>query len=598
MPALPTFKGRCFERDVTAGYREHAYQYATTSRPAAEMSPALVVFVADDDDIVKAIEYARAHKIGVAVRSGGHQYIGSSSAGGDNIQIDLSGRLAAHPALYPYRQHFIDEAERSITLGAGLSVDDVCDLSIAHGIFFPHGECCGVHVGGHSQTGGFSVITPTFGVMIDFVLRFDIILPDGTKRTVRTDSDDPLDKDLRFAVFGGSPGNFGVVTSITVRYLLDSDFPESRCFKAAWVYRKETLQELVQIVNEINDDPERYPDFGLSVMALGSEFDKETKWLHLEPETFDDEMQKRHPELVGSDRFHWLVPGIVVYGVWTNSKGAGQYDDAVKEVFDRFKRVGWMMPSFLVNKLFPSDDLNDASKPMAMSKILQALTFENPREFNLSAKKLAWFGKNTTSMSKPNDQLGGKTFAEWAADKVSEIECITGLFKYRSMRAAIQVGMLGGQGLTRGYKYKDPRGHEHQNEPTTALSHRDCNYWFAFDIFYNPNVKGAYEKTIAFTDALAAEVMNNKIGLWEDGRERRLMLGPMLISTETAVLDYQWKLYFDDQPTYERLLAIKASLDPDHVFTPNLFCVGATTCARFQHQLPPPPPGTEILTAR
>lgn len=567
-PTLPPFTGPVYRRDGSEVYAAHAYQYATTSQPAATMAPAVIVFVADDDDITMAIQYARDNKLGIAVRSGGHQYIGSSSTGGNNIQIDLSGREAADPSTYPYRRWSVDTEEGSVTLGAGLSLDDVSDISIQHGIFFPHGECCGVHVGGHSQTGGWSVITPTFGVMIDHLLRFDIILPDGTKRTVASDSPDKTNQDLWFAVLGGSPGNFGVVTSITVKYLEDADHPKARCFKAAWLFRAEALQELVQIINEINDDPNSDPDFGLSVMALGAEYDEETRWWSLLPKTFDEEMMEKYPHLVGKDQFHWVVPTIVVYGAWTNSKGPSQPDEHVKEVFDRFRQVGGMLPSDLVNRLFPADGMQDGNDPMPISKIMKSLTFENPREFNMSCKKLAWFGKNTHTMSQKRAELGDLTFAEWLARKVSKLESIKGVFEFWGMKAAIQVGMLGGPGLA------------HPPIPT-ALAHRDGNYWFAFDIFYDPKVHGAFERTIEFTNALAEEVMSNDVNLWEDGKERRLLLGPMLVGDEDPVLDDMWELYFDDRAVYDRLLKIKQQLDPDHIFTPNLFCVGATSCERF-----------------
>lgn len=580
IPTLPPFRGPVYRSNGSELYAAHAYQYATTSRPDGSMAPGAVIFVADDDDITMAIQYARENNLGIAVRSGGHQYIGSSSTDGNNIQIDLSGREADDyepnegPGLrpptskYPYRRWSVDTDEGSVTLGAGLNVDDVNAISIQNGIFFPHGECCGVHVGGHSQTGGFSVITPTFGVMIDHLLRFDIILADGTKRTVTPDSPDKTDQDLWFAVLGGSPGNFGVVTSITVKYFEDAHYPKARCFKQAWFFRAEALQELVQIVNEINDDPNIDPDFGLSVMALGAEYDEETRWWSFLPKTFDEQMMEKYPELVGKDHFHWVVPTIVVYGSWANSKGVSQPDHHVKEVFDRFEQVEGKIPSSLVNKLFPSDGMQDGKDPMKISKILQVLTFENPREFNMSAKKLAWFGKNTHTMSQKRKELGDITFAEWLANQVSELESAKGVIEYWGMKAAIQVGLLGGPRLA--------------NPPIpTALAHRDCNYWFAFDIFYDPKVEHAHKKTIEFTNALAKEVMNNDVNLWEDGRERRLLLGPMLVGDEQPVLDHMWQLYFDDEAVYDRLLTIKQQLDPDHVFTPNLFCVGATSCPRL-----------------
>lgn len=579
VPARPTFKGRAYDRDGSEAYSAHAYQYATTSQdpteykerelPPSSMAPAFVVFVADDPDIIAAINYARDNNLGVAVRSGGHQYIGSSSTSGNNIQIDLSGREADPTVPYPYKTREINRLEGTVTLGAGVNVDEVCEFAIKNGIFFPHGECIGVHMGGHSQTGGFSVITPTFGVMIDYMVRFTIILADGTRRTVERESTQPDDRDLWWAVLGGSPGNFGVVTSITVRYLDDSHYPESRGFKQAWLYSKDKLLELVQLINEFSDDPNRDPDFAFSLMALGAEYDAETPWSSL-PDTWDNEMMQKYPYLAGTDRFYWVLPTIVVFGVWTNSKGEGQYDEKlVQAVFERFRSVAGMLPEKLL-KYAPGDelDLMDGKKATPMSQILKALTFENPREFNMSCKKLAWFGKNTKTMSKPQPALGNRTFAEWLSSKVAKLESDWFIDEVRGLKAAIQVGMLGGEGLANVAR-------------PTSLAHRDGNYWFAFDVFYDPAIPGLYEKTIALTNDIAAQVTTNQVGLWDDDRERRLLLGPSIVLNEEAVLDKLHGLYYDSDGDYERLRRLKKRWDPKHVFTPNLFCIGATTCDRF-----------------
>jgi FAD binding domain len=563
LATLPKFKGPVYLRDGSEEYAAHAYQYATTSQAEGTMAPSAIVYVADDDDIALAIRYARENDLGVAVRSGGHQYIGASSTSGNNIQIDLSGREAPDRSTYPYRQWAVDADEGSVSLGAALDVDDVCSIELAHEFFFPHGECCGVHIGGHSQTGGWSLLTRSFGLMIDHLLRFDIILADGTKRTVERDSQDSIDKDLWFAVLGGSPGNLGVVTRITVKYLKDTDYPKARGFKMAWFFRQATLQRMVQIINEINDDPNGDPDFALTVFALGEEYDPAIP--SFLPETFDNEMMKKHPNLVGKDKFHWVVPTIVVVGAWTNSRGADQDDSMVEAVFERFTQVPGMLDLKLLNLVFPGDFM-DGKERTPLSKIMKALTFENPREFNMSCKKLLWFGKNTRTMSQKNEL--GVTFAEWVSNKVYEVERLKNEFKFYGMKAAVQVGMIGGPGLA--------------NAPiATAMGQRDGNYWLAFDIFYDPGVPGTLEKTTTFTNALAADVMSNKLNFWDDNRERRVMLGPTLVNDEKPILDDLWALFYDNREVYERLLRIKQELDPHHVFTANLFGVGATSCQRF-----------------
>lgn len=568
MSALPKFTGKFYVRGGPE-YSEHAYQYATTSQPADHMSPALVVFVADNKDITLAINYARENNLGLAVRSGGHQYIGASSTGGDNIQIDLSGREGPDP--YPFKEAKL-HANGTVTLGAGLTIDEVNDFCTKHGIFFPHGECCAVHVGGHSQTGGFSVITPTFGAMIDHLVSFHIFLADGHEKVVKADSSDPKDQALWFAVLGGSPGNFGVVTKVTVQPLQDADFPDARCFKEAWFFRAKTLTELVQIINEDIDDPDRDPDLAISVMALGAEYDKETSWDSGLPKTVDEEMQEKHPKLFGADNFHWVVPSIIVCGVWTNSKGSGQSDAKAQAVFKRLKQVEGRLPDSMIDKLWPNEALQDGSKATPMSKILKTLTLENPREFNMSAKKLAWFGKNTQTMSQPWKELGDRTFAEWLGDKVSELESLMGMWHFWGMKAAVQVGLLGGPGLAN--PPVDPKN-------PTALAHRDSNYWFAFDVFYDPGVEGTFDKTIEFTNKIVDDVRNNKSNFWDDGKERRLILAPSVVKDEPPGLDDMWRLYYDDKDVYHTLLKTKLEFDEHHVFTPNPFGVGAKNCPRF-----------------
>ena len=68
---------------------------------------------------------------------------------------------------------------------------------------------------------------------------------------------------------------------------------------------------------------------------------------------FDNEMMKKYPHLTGVDKFHWVVPSIVVVGSWANSKGADQDDSHVDALFERFGRVPGMFRVQPVNTIFP-----------------------------------------------------------------------------------------------------------------------------------------------------------------------------------------------------------------------------------------------------
>ena len=55
-------------------YQINAYQYATTSHNG--MTPAVIVYPESLQEILDIVDYAKSKKIGIAVRTGGHQYSG------------------------------------------------------------------------------------------------------------------------------------------------------------------------------------------------------------------------------------------------------------------------------------------------------------------------------------------------------------------------------------------------------------------------------------------------------------------------------------------------------------------------------------------
>lgn len=71
-------------------YQVVSWQYASsTHRADHDMNPALIIQPHNKDDIKLALRYAKEKGLAVAVRTGGHQYSGASSTGGNNIQLDL-----------------------------------------------------------------------------------------------------------------------------------------------------------------------------------------------------------------------------------------------------------------------------------------------------------------------------------------------------------------------------------------------------------------------------------------------------------------------------------------------------------------------------
>jgi hypothetical protein len=133
---LPEFKGEVFKRPKEGAdsekYDIHAYQYATSSLPGV-WEPAAIIYAMRDGgntDIIAAIEYAVANDLSIAVRSGGHQYLGFSSTTGRNIQLDMKD----------YNEWSYNKAESTIVMGPALTLSDIAKKCSKLGIFFPHGE--------------------------------------------------------------------------------------------------------------------------------------------------------------------------------------------------------------------------------------------------------------------------------------------------------------------------------------------------------------------------------------------------------------------------------------------------------------------------
>lgn len=150
------------------GYKKKAEQYATSSFPEDQMSPFLIAYPADLDDIVLVLRYARDQEKSVVARSGGHQYSGLSSGGDGTIVISMNSFSGI-----AMNSEGLIEAEPCVSLKA------FSKFLERHRLTIPHGECPYVNIGGQGQTGGFGNLAHSFGLCIDYVEAFDIVLADG-----------------------------------------------------------------------------------------------------------------------------------------------------------------------------------------------------------------------------------------------------------------------------------------------------------------------------------------------------------------------------------------------------------------------------------
>jgi hypothetical protein len=163
--------------------------------------PALIARCADAQDVARAVGFARAHGLPLAVRGGGHNGAGLGTCD-DGVVVDLSA----------LKDIEVDPAARAVRVGGGCTWAEVDRATGEHGLATPSGIISTTGVGGLTLGGGLGYLTRRFGLTIDNLLEAELVLASG--ETVMASADEH--PDLFWAIRGGG-GNFGVVTSFLFR---------------------------------------------------------------------------------------------------------------------------------------------------------------------------------------------------------------------------------------------------------------------------------------------------------------------------------------------------------------------------------------------
>lgn len=538
-----------YRQDVGAGaklddYTVHAYQYATSSKPGL-CQPAAIIYAANEADIKLAIQYAKAAGVAIAVRSGGHHFWGFSSTSGENIQVDLSG----------FTKYQFDSHTGTVTCGVGVELRTLDEHFKEIGAFVPHGQCGQVCVGGHLQSGGFSVLCGrSFGWFCDYITQFRIITADLETRIVRrpvADQPDPENDELWFAAIGGSPGNFGVITELTIQPLWDKDHPESRTSTIYMQYTPESLEALLEIVAAYNDKDDLPADFNLCAFILAG-------YAPVLRPNIDTKMMRTHPEIYGKG----IEPHPAVIGIWATwcNLDGGAYTQEAKDFFatleartrplkSRLDRAAVKLLGPLVGKVMPVRSPEDACP---MSTLTASYCFPKRVHANPYVSG-TWCGQS--------QQLSTNGFARWARNATAEVQKQDGCY------ADFEWVVCGG---------RHSRNRRNAESNPTAVAWRDLTILcFQYVHYDNTNYLGqSWTEPRDFSLAWVARTKAGAVGPKGvlGAEDHRWNAFP----NQDNNLDQVRALYFQSEAVYQRVLAVKRKVDPSDVFTANPFCVGAS----------------------
>ena len=196
-----------FIGDQAGGTQVSGWLNAWSPKPSA-----YAVAAHTAQNVVAAVNFARDHKLRLAVKGGGHSYQGTSNAP-DSLLIWTRPMhaITLHDAFTPQGSN---DATRAVTIEAGAMWGDAYDAvtTKAHR-YVQGGGCMTVGVAGLIQSGGFGSFSKRYGTAASNLLQAEVVTADGKLRTVNARQD----ADLFWGLKGGGGGSLGVVTSVTLK---------------------------------------------------------------------------------------------------------------------------------------------------------------------------------------------------------------------------------------------------------------------------------------------------------------------------------------------------------------------------------------------
>jgi FAD/FMN-containing dehydrogenase len=180
---------------------------AWTSTPGA-----YAVAARNTADVVAAVNFARTHRLRLAVKGGGHSYQGTSNAP-DSLLVwtRKMDRIELHDGFVA--QGCKEAPQPAVSVGAGAVWLKAYDAVAKAGRYVQGGGCTTVGVAGLIQSGGFGTFSKRYGLAAAGLIEAEVVTADGQVRIANACTN----PDLFWGLKGGGGGSLGIVTRLTLR---------------------------------------------------------------------------------------------------------------------------------------------------------------------------------------------------------------------------------------------------------------------------------------------------------------------------------------------------------------------------------------------
>lgn len=195
-------------------YPECANKYCLDDDNRFDNLPVHVVDARSESDIIKATEFANRFNIPISVKSSGHSMTGASSSS-DSLMI----WLANYPKDNMVKQNYSDSCDDGVIhdfvigINAGQNFADIAEAVQNDYHFVSASEGTVSASGGWVAGNGLSYTSRKYGLGVDNVVDFQVVLPSGVSVT----ADRCKNSELFWSLRGGGGGTFGTVAHMNYK---------------------------------------------------------------------------------------------------------------------------------------------------------------------------------------------------------------------------------------------------------------------------------------------------------------------------------------------------------------------------------------------